>query len=550
MKKFKIYIALGLSVALIFGACHDLDDLNVNPNGPAPETTDLNLLLPTFLVQVGQRVVELGYGDLAGTMQHTQKNGWNGGHNNYEWTNQSHSWQSYYSILRQVDEFHQKAKEDNLLFHQGVALTMKAYVFGLITDLWGDAPFSQALMAEQGSTYYTPVFDPQRDIYLGILEYLEQANTFFSHSPDQYIQINAQQDVLYGGNVTKWRKLANSLALRYYMRLSAKEPGIAEAGITRIASDPAAYPIITSAADDANIGYIGSSLTDSWPGNMVFNPDQYGEYMRRKMASTLVEAMQANDDPRLAVWAEKVETPIEVLAAGTEIDQIVGGKRQVSPDVAAAYEDLVGFPIDEDEEYVGIPPSLATPSAYNLAPDLAQGAYNPHVSQLNPMYKEAAGPLLQMRLLSAAEVHFILAEAATYNWAPGDAQTHFENGIRESLIAWGVGAQFDDFIEDVSYNGLESIITQKWIASWTAAAESWFDYRRTGYPELQTGPAAVREALPLRFNYHFVDEISRNTSNAEAAIERLQPTEFKGTDQTNNSAWSKMWLLQGTGKPY
>src|SRR5690606_19761816 len=113
------------------------------------------------------RVVELGYGDLAGTMQHTQKNGWNGGHNNYEWTNQSHSWQSYYSILRQVDEFHQKAKEDNLLFHQGVALTMKAYVFGLITDLWGDAPFSQALMAEQGSTYYTPVFDPQRDIYLG-----------------------------------------------------------------------------------------------------------------------------------------------------------------------------------------------------------------------------------------------------------------------------------------------------------------------------------------------------------------------------------------------
>src|SRR5690606_809508 len=116
MKKFTNYIALGLSVALILGACHDLDDLNVHPNGPAPETTDLNLLLPTFLVQVGQRVVELGYGDLAGTMQHTQKNGWNGGHNNYEWTNQSHSWQSYYSILRQVDEFHQKAKEDNLLF--------------------------------------------------------------------------------------------------------------------------------------------------------------------------------------------------------------------------------------------------------------------------------------------------------------------------------------------------------------------------------------------------------------------------------------------------
>src|SRR5690606_2092732 len=116
--------------------------------------------------------------------------------------------------------------------------------------------------------------------------------------------------------------------------------------------------------------------------------------------------------------------------------------------------------------------------------------------------------------------------------------------------AWGVGSKFDDYIGGAPYNGLESIIEQKWIASWTAAAEAWFDYRRTGLPDLQTGAVAKRGALPLRFYYHFEDEISKNTANAEAAISRLEPTDYKGTDVSNNSAWSKMWLLKGTGKPY
>ena len=118
------------------------------------------------------------------------------------------------------------------------------------------------------------------------------------------------------------------------------------------------------------------------------------------------------------------------------------------------------------------------------------------------------------------------------------------------MNAWGVGDAFNDYIASAPYSGLESIIQQKWIASWTAAAESWFDYRRTGLPNLQAGESAKRQALPLRFYYHFEDEISKNTVNAEDAIGRLEPTAFKGSDVSNNSAWSKVWVLQGTGKPY
>lgn len=546
--KNSFIIFLTLVLALVI-SCKDLDELNINPNGVDPENADLNLLLPTIITGVGQTVVNLGFGDIAGVMQHTQFDGWSSGHNDYDWDNQSKSWSGYYAILRNADEYHKKATEGEYEFHQAVALIMKAYTFGLIADLWGDAPYTDALKAEEGSEFFTPEFDEQRNIYMGILADLETANTLLSKNSDLYQNINDTQDVLYDGDVARWRKFANSLALRYYMRLSEKEPSVAEQGINKIASSPETYPVITSADDDANVSYIGSSPSDSWPSNMVFDPDPSGTYMRNKLCATLVDAMQELNDPRLGVWANKIETPL-VLVSGEGIDRIVDGKREISQDIVDDYEEAWGVGIDYDPDYVGIPPSVFAASQYNLNPNLDQGVFNPHCSQLNDMYKESSGPLLLMRLMSAAEVHFILAEAALYGWAPGTPEAHYAAGIEESFNAWGVGNQFSTYIDGAPYSGLESIIKQKWIASWTAAAESWFDYRRTGLPDLQTGESAKREALPLRFYYHFDDEISKNTENAEEAIARLEPTQYKGTDVSNNSAWSKFWLLQGTNKPY
>ena len=156
-----------------------------------------------------------------------------------------------------------------------------------------------------------------------------------------------------------------------------------------------------------------------------------------------------------------------------------------------------------------------------------------------------------MRLISAAETNLILAEAAFRGWIEGDPADYYAAGVRESLNAWGVGAEFEEYIVRAPYNGLESIMEQKWIAHWTTAHESWFDWRRTALPALQAGPAAVRPVLPLRWYYHTSDEINKNRANAEAAIERLEATPYQqGTDQSKNSAWSKMWLLQGTGKPW
>lgn len=533
-------------------SCHGLEDLNVNPNKIGGENVDPNLLVPTVINGVGRTVVDLGFGDLAGVMQHTQKDGWSSGHNNYDWNNRSQSWNGYYQILYNDKTLIKKAEDDNLDFHEGVGLVMKCYLFGLITDLWGDAPYTDALRGDEGPEYFDAVLDNQMTIYEGIQSDLKTANALLSGSQGSYLGIDASQDILYGGDVAKWRKLANSLSLRYYMRLSAKDPAWAEQGIKGIVNNPSQFPLILQSADDANMAYIGNTSSDAWPSNTDFDTSPQGAYFRLKMGKPLVDMLQDLDDPRLAVWAEKIAIPLVLVPDAPDgTDYIADGKRYVSQDIVDTYEspDGVGYPVDFDPEYVGYPPGMTFGMAYNLSKNTNQGATNPHASQLNAIYKEASGPLLQSRLMSAAEVNFILAEAAFKGWAPGTAQQYYNEGIKQSLTAWGVGGDYSTYISGpAAYTGYEDIINQKWIASWTAAAEAWFDYRRTGLPDLHAGPAAKRQALPLRFYYN-VDEMDTNP-NVETAIEKLEPTPFKGDDASNNSAWSKIWLLQGTNEPY
>jgi hypothetical protein len=280
------------------------------------------------------------------------------------------------------------------------------------------------------------------------------------------------------------------------------------------------------------------------------------------MCSTLVKKLEALADPRLAVWANKIEIPIVVDDTKSNgYDEIVDGIRIIAKDVADAYSvkyttvpappDTI--PVDQDPNYVGMPPSWSLlPQAYNLCPDLQQAPYNPHCSHLNSIYKNTSGPLLKARMLSAAEVNFILAEAALKGWSVGGSDAgYYDDGVRASLEAWNLGDSYASYVANpgVVYDGtLEKIIEQKWIASWTSAAEAWFDYRRTGLPALKPGKVVKREALPIRF-YYGVDELSFNPDNAQTAIDNLEPTSYSGSDG-KNSAWSRSWLLQGTGKPW
>jgi len=550
-KSKRLIFLMMLFTAFIF-SCRDLEEMNINPNGVDPAVAHPNLLLSTVITETGKTVVNLGYGNIAGVMQHTQKDGWSGGHNSYDWT-PDQDWGGYYGILRNVDEMYNKAVNMELEFHQGVALVIKSYVFGLIADIWGDAPYSHALKGEQGGEEnLKPVFDTQKDIYTGILADLETANTLLSKSKSDYSDISAIQDVLFNGDVVLWRKFANSLALRYYMRLSEKDPSTARAGIENIVGDPEGYPIILDAGEDANMDYPGNSEADSWPANSVFDGTGGSDFRRLKMCATLVDKLQDLNDPRLELWAQKIDIPLVVVATPADRDEIVDGIRYVGQDVASHYDSINGIPVDQDPEYVGLPPAWSNvPQAYNLNPNLEQAPHNPHASHLNDQFKEASGPHLKSRMFTSAEAHFIIAEAALKGWTSESPQIQYEAGIQASLKAWGISGDYASYILNagVAYEGTqEQILEQKWIASWSAAAEAWFDYRRTGLPALQAGKFVKREAIPLRF-YYSVDEIDFNRDNARVAIDELEESAYSSPDG-KNSAWSKMWVLQGTGKPY
>ena len=556
IKKISLFI-LAITAMLIV-SCHDnLDDLNTDPNGINPETTDLNLMLPAIQVDFGVKVVSLGFSDptertitLAGVVQQTQKDGWVKKHNDYGWDNNNQSWNSFYDILRTNAEFYDKAVAGEFKFQQAAGLLYKSLTFGLIIDLWGDAPYSESI-GQTPAWNAKPAYDNQEDIYNGILKDLETANTLLSECQELDIAPLKDQDVMYQGNVMLWRKFVNSVALRYFMRLGVKSPAIAEAGIKKIISNPTMYPLILTANDDATIDYMGVAADQSWPTTREFTTNKTDEYTRIKMCTTFVEALYALNDPRLPVWADPVEITINIVP-GSGIDTTDGDTkvRTVSQDVVDKYENEIGHPLDQNE-YVGLPVSMSYNSAYNMTKSPEQGVHNEHVSQLNSMYATSSGDLLKMRIISAAEVNFILAEAAQRGWISG-AQAYYEAGIQESLNAWGVGDKYSSYITNagVPYdNTLEQIITQKWIASWSAAAEAWFDYRRTGFPDFQVGEQPKRKALPLRFYYNYEGEISLNEENAYAAIDKLTPTMYNEVDG-KNSAWSKMWLLEGTGFPY
>lgn len=570
MKTYKKAIITCLLVVTAFAtSCKkNLVSLNENPNGANPATTNPSFVLSTVLTETGRAYVELGFNDIAGVMQHTQKDGWASSHNEYDWGG-SNSWTGYYDLLRNNQLVYEKAVASGFELHQGVALVMKSMIFGLITDLWGDAPYTHALKGDKEGTENTmPPLDAQEVIYTGILEDLDKANTLLSKPKSQYTSPIDGVDVYYQGDPAKWRKMANSLALRYYMRLSEKLPEVARAGIEKIAANPDGYPLITNvnASEDATMPFIGTSDADSWPTNSTYDRDNGSRYRRIKMCSTLVQAMQALNDPRLGVWAQKVECFLLVgddQPAGTgtiykTVDTIVAGEprkvRYISPDVLAA-KGLTLNDINQDINYVGLPPALAGPAVYNLSNDAAQASTNAHVSWLNDMYKEPKGPLLKARFISAAEVHFILAEAAAVKgWAAGNAEMHYNAAIQASFNAWGIGGAYAAYIANPAVafkNTRQQIIEQKWIAGWSAATEAWFDYKRTGFPVLAAGPNAKAPAVPLRF-YYMLDERNLNKVNIDAAAAKLETTPYSsyGANGVQNSPWSKPWVLQGTGKPW
>lgn len=587
MKKMKrifgIFIIF-LASAIIISSCQKFSVLNTDPNNISPSIANPNFLMAQVLTSSAMFYGNLGSGDISGAMQQTCQDAWSSGYSNYDWGTKD--WSTSYGILRDNKLMLEKAQANGWKFHQGVGLIMRAFNFGVIADFWGDAPFSMALNGDQsGISNQQPVFDSQDKIYDGVIADLQAALPLLTGSTADYPELNTASDVFYGGDPAKWTKLANTLMLRYYLRLSAKRD-------VKTQVEALVSKVFTSNDDDFAMSYPGTDQNTSYPKNSKYN--DRSNYDRNKMSATLVKKLDDLKDPRLVIMAQPIKTSTVIDASKfppgdvTTISVMQGGVRYINPAAAAATKikqfNITTYATDRPWQapissvysffdtmavYVGVPISYASETyQYNLnAVGTQANSNNDFVSYLRKdIYDQPKGDLLKARMASYTEVCFDLAEAAQKGWNTGQSADYwYYKGIQSSFDLWEVFANYqgdvnsyfncvknyNDYIAQpkVAYDGtLARIIEQKWIASWQASNESFLDWRRTGFPDIHIGWASVRGQIPVRFAY-FNTELQNNPTNANAAISKLQATPYSGADG-QNSSWSKFWLLQGTTAPW
>jgi SusD/RagB-like outer membrane lipoprotein len=581
------FAAILLVTICMVSSCKKFSVLNNDPNNITSTGASPDYLMAGVLTSTATWYGNLGSGILSGAMQQTYQDAWGSQFSEYQWA--TSDWSGNYATLENNKLLLQKAQANGWQFHQGVALIMRAFNYGNLADFWGDAPDSMALQGDQNaSTSQFPVFDTQQQMYNHVITDLQAAIPLLGGAMSDHPEITGvtqSSDVFYNGNPAAWKKLAYSLLLRYYLRLSSKMN--VQANVEAIAGS-----VFSGTGDDWAMAFPGIDANSSFQFSSAFQAQT--DFERNKMCGTLTMKLRDLKDPRIVIMAQPIVTPSVVDATkfapgdATTLVTLVNGVRYINPAAAAAsrykqfnmatystdrpygavLSSLYGL-YDTSSVYVGIPISYGNNDfQYNINGSGTQSASNNnYVSYLRrDIYNKPNGPLLLQRMASYSEICFDLAEAAEKGWnVNGSAASWYYKGIKASFDTWQVFGTYQPDVNNyygcvkdyntyiaqttVAFDGtLQRIMEQKWIAAWQACNEAWMDWRRTGYPALTIGWASYRAAIPVRFAY-FNTELQNNPVNAAAAITHLQPSSYVESDG-NNSCWSKSWLIQGTGQPW
>jgi len=508
MKRIANILFLGL--LLVAGCTQNFDEINTNPNSP-DRLANPGVLFTNVIRGAINNNFEHSYnrGSIAGDMIY---NDFASNYNN--WVRGDASgyflW-NYYTYIRDLNEIIQIAEEQGLNNYKGVALVLRSWMFQNLTDLYGPIPFREAANAKlQGIN--SPKYEQQQAVYEGLLADLEEANSLLGSSNE-----NVVGDLLFGSDIVRWKKFSTGLMIRLLMRQSGKvDPSTA---LNKILDNPNAYPVFESHAEQAALQYIADTRGNAMPLFVKSNSD-YATSTR--VSKNLVDYLKLLDDPRLPVFALPTQASIE----GTDPDP-------------------------ENFEYEGAINGngpLLDPKEYS-APGMlwAPEQYNPSLASMNAA---------QGIILSYSEVQFNLAEAAEKGYIPGGsaaAEAHYRKGIEDQFAYYSgrVGSRYaasflqlkgEDIIPDesyylqseVQYNGsteekLEKIALQKWLSLYLIGYEAWFEWRRTGFPEIVVGTQGpgyiARRAL------YPADEMRINEENYQQAASWL------GGDELDNPVW-------------
>ncbi|MET3113370.1 hypothetical protein AAKU52_001093 [Pedobacter sp. CG_S7] len=492
-------IIYSLLVGVIFlSSCKDQDLLNIDPNKPTE--THPQLLLTKVEWNAFQAFG--GTSPLYATRMLVQTDGESEGQY-FKWSRGSFG---PYSSLKQVTKMVEEANRINDNSYIALAKFFRAYYFYNLTLNFGDIPYSQALKGEATAGYTAPIYDTQKEVFQGILKELDEANTMLKG-----MNVIIAGDIIYKGDVSKWRRLINAFRLKVLITLSKKEND----GDLKIKETFAQIVQNEPIFNDAEGKGDGQLVFLDQQGNRYpeFNSSGFGSGMY--MASTFIIHMQDRQDPRLFVYATQTKIGKEAGKAIDDFTAYEGG------DPAAPYAET------------------------NLK--AAEGK----VSKVNDRFPKNPTNEPQV-LMGYAEQEFILAEAVLKNWISGDANQHYRNGVKASFkfyennvsgyIAYFTAAKANAYL-DLPINNfalsttleqkIEQIITQKYLRTFFQSGWSaFFDNLRTGYPEFRR-PKGV--AIPYRWIYP-QSEYNNNRDNVSKAIVSQFGT---GNDKINQQVW---WL--------
>ncbi|MBK8444353.1 MAG: SusD/RagB family nutrient-binding outer membrane lipoprotein [Sphingobacteriales bacterium] len=219
MRKLSLFILLSIFFAI--GCDKDFEEINDNPNEPS--SVPSGLLTADIVRVLGNSMYSTFVGGDMGSCwgQHWSKVQYNDEERyvprgtvitDLVWKN------IYESVISDARSMQKIATEEGNKNMQGVALVLQAYGYALLTDVFGDIPFSEAMKADEG--IFSPKYDKQEDVYTGVLQMLDEANTLLTADG---ATITATSDLVYGGDYMKWKKFANSLKFRCLMRISGKK---------------------------------------------------------------------------------------------------------------------------------------------------------------------------------------------------------------------------------------------------------------------------------------------------------------------------------------
>ncbi|MFZ4261829.1 SusD/RagB family nutrient-binding outer membrane lipoprotein [Sphingobacterium sp. HJSM2_6] len=474
MKKKLIYILIASGIlASSCDSLSDFGDMNENPNAttnPIPSALLANVLsgiggyastAQTRPALYAQYLSETQYTDAS--LYSTPQIGFVG----------------YYSgHLNDLVDYKARLEGNNNAI--AVANILQQYIFGYCTDLWGDLPYSESLQQ------IVPKYDTQEEIYKGILSTLAEA--------EGQLAVGAGDipgDFIFDGDVSKWKKFANSVRLLTSLQLSKRYPGASEYAATEFKAalaDSDGYMKVN--ADNFVITYPGENFKNPWR-------DIYDGRKDFAESKTMTDLMSSLNDPRQNAF---------------------GGKSELLGTADFALTSNVGFPY-----------GLSRANAEKFAGDNTGFA-----RVLRGDFRSDESPLV---LMSAGQIALARAEAAKRGWTSEVVNSVYQEGIKLSYEQWKQAAPTAGYLAStsVALNGgaadLNKIILQRYIAHYPDGRMGWNIWRKSAVPNLLPAPDGQEDEIPRRFMYTSA-EYSTNQAGVNAAVERLE-----GGDEMHSRIW-------------